>query len=77
MVHWAVVLAYLGGAPLLAVLYVRLVQARLWAAVATSLTVVDPDELAAILASARGAGSGLQEGLADALDVGGALQIGF
>ena len=77
VVHWAVVLAYLGGAPLLAVLYVRLVQARLWAAVATSLTVVDPDELAAILASARGAGSGLQEGLADALDVGGALQIGF
>ncbi len=58
-------------------IYVRLVQARLWAAIAMSLTVVDPDELAAILASARVPAAALQEGLADALDVGGALQIGF
>ena len=72
-----VILAYLVGLPLFAVLYVRLVQARLWAAVATSTVVVNPEELAAVLASSRGAGSGLQEGLADALDVGGALQIGL
>ncbi|MGU3541444.1 YjgN family protein [Methylobacterium sp. A52T] len=77
MLHWLVVLIYLVGAPLFAVLYVRVVQARLWAAVATSTTVTDPEALDAVLASSRGAGSGLQEGLADALDVGGALQIGF
>ncbi|WP_246153877.1 YjgN family protein [Methylobacterium oryzihabitans] len=58
-------------------LYVRQVQARLWAAVATTTAVVNPGELDAILASARAPGSGLQEGLADALDVGGSLQIGF
>ncbi|KMO38924.1 hypothetical protein VQ02_10935 [Methylobacterium variabile] len=77
VIHWIVILAYLVGLPLFAVLYVRLVQARLWAAVATSTVVVNPEELAAVLASSRGAGSGLQEGLADALDVGGALQIGL
>lgn len=77
MLHWLVVLIYLVGAPLFAVLYVRVVQARLWAAVATTTTVIDPEALDAVLASSRGAGSGLQEGLADALDVGGALQIGF
>ncbi|KMO39322.1 hypothetical protein VQ03_15875 [Methylobacterium tarhaniae] len=75
--HWLVILAYLAITPLFTVLYVRMVQARLWAAVATSLTVVNPEELSAVLASARRAGSGLQEGLADALDVGGALQIGL
>ncbi|AWN37504.1 YjgN family protein [Methylobacterium radiodurans] len=75
--HGLIVLAYLVGAPLLAVLHVRVVQARLWSAVATSTAVTDPDALDAVLASARGAGSGLQEGLADALDVGGALQIGI
>ena len=68
---------YLGGALLFAVLYVRVIQARLWAAVANTTTVSDADGLARILAAARGPGSGLQEGLADALDVGGALQIGF
>ncbi|MCF4129237.1 DUF898 domain-containing protein [Methylobacterium sp. SyP6R] len=77
VVHWFVVLGYLALAPLGAVLYVRLVRARLWAAIATSLTVANPGELSTVLASARGAGSGLQEGLADALDVGGALQIGL
>jgi uncharacterized membrane protein YjgN (DUF898 family) len=77
MLRWLVVPVYLVGAPLFAVLYVRVVQARLWAAVASSTAVTDPEALDAVLASARGAGSGLQEGLADALDVGGALQIGF
>lgn len=77
MVGWMIVPVYLAGAPLLAVLHVRVVKARLWAAVATSTVVTDPEALHAVLASARGAGSGLQEGLADALDVGGALQIGF
>ncbi|KMO15505.1 hypothetical protein QR78_21100 [Methylobacterium indicum] len=76
-IHWFIVLGYVIMAPLGAVLYVRLVRARLWAAVATSLTVLNSEDLSAILASARGAGSGLQEGLADALDVGGALQIGL
>ena len=77
LLRWMVVPVYLVAAPLFAVLYVRVVQARLWAAVATSTSVANPDALDAVLASARGAGSGLQEGLADALDVGGALQIGF
>lgn len=68
---------YLGGALIFAVLYVRVIQARLWAAVANTTTVSDAAGLGRILAAARGPGSGLQEGLADALDVGGALQIGF
>lgn len=70
-------LLYLGGAMLFAVLHVRVVQARLWAAVADSTRVSDAQALSAIVASSRGPGSGLSEGLADALDVGGALQIGF
>ncbi len=69
--------AYLGLMPLLVALYVRVVQAKLWAAVATSTAVTDPEVLHEVVASARKAGSGLQEGLADALDVGGALQVGF
>ncbi len=72
-----VLAAYLGGAMLFAVLYVRVVQTRLWAAVADSARISDAQALAAIVASGRGPGSGLNEGLADALDVGGALQIGF
>lgn len=80
-VHWFVVIAvlslYLGGALTFAVLYVRVIQARLWAAVATTTSVEGVEGLDAILASSRGPGSGLNEGLADALDVGGALQIGF
>ncbi|TXN39443.1 DUF898 domain-containing protein [Methylobacterium sp. WL30] len=78
---WAAVLGggllYLGGALAFAVLYVRVVQARLWAAVATTTQVADADGLNRILAASHGPGSGLNEGLADALDVGGALQIGF
>lgn len=69
--------AYLGITPLFVALYVRIVQAKLWAAVATSTIVTDPEVLNEVVASARRAGSGLQEGLADALDVGGALQVGF
>ncbi|WP_298956120.1 YjgN family protein [uncultured Methylobacterium sp.] len=76
-IHFLIVVVYLVGAPLFAVLYVRVVQARLWAAVASATVVENPEELAAVVASARGPGSGLQEGLADALDVGGALQIGL
>lgn len=73
----AALLLYLGGALAVAVLYVRVIQARLWAAVATTTSVEDAGGLDAVLASSRGPGSGLNEGLADALDVGGALQIGF
>ena len=72
-----VLILYLGGAMLFAVLYVRVVQAQLWAAVADSARISDAQALAAIVASSRGPGSGLSEGLADALDVSGALQIGF
>lgn len=68
---------YLGGALLFAVLYVRMIQAKLWSAVATSTWIEDPAALAEIVASARGPGSGLSEGLADALDVGGAIEIGL
>lgn len=70
-------LLYLGGALAFAVLHVRVVQARLWAAVVATTTIIDADGLGAILAASHGPGSGLNEGLADALDVGGALQIGF
>lgn len=79
--HWGLVVVapilYIGGALLFAVLYVRVIQARLWAAVATSTVIDDVEGLNAILASAQGPGRGLSEGMADALDVGGALQIGF
>ncbi|TXM76363.1 DUF898 domain-containing protein [Methylobacterium sp. WL103] len=70
-------LLYLGGALSFAVLHVLIVQARLWAAVATTTHIADADGLNRILAATHGPGSGLNEGLADALDVGGALQIGF
>lgn len=72
-----IVAAYLAGALIFSVLYVRVVQARLWAAIAGTTSVDDAEGLSRIVASARGPGSGLQEGLADALDVGGAIQIGF
>ena len=77
ILHLVIVPLYLGGALVFAVLYVRVIQARLWAAVANTTTVSDAEGLGRILAAARGPGSGLQEGLADSLDVGGALQIGF
>jgi uncharacterized membrane protein YjgN (DUF898 family) len=70
-------LAYLGGALLAAVLYVRVITARLWHAVATTTAVENAGDLDAILASSRRQASGLNEGMADALDVGGALEIGF
>lgn len=70
-------LAYLGGALLAAVLYVRVITARLWHAVATTTVVENAGDLDAILASSRRQASGLNEGMADALDVGGALEIGF
>ncbi|GJE16873.1 YjgN family protein [Methylobacterium marchantiae] len=79
--HWAIVLGmivgYLGGALFFAVLYVRVITARLWAAVATTTTIENAGGLDAVLASSRRVGSGLNEGLADALDVGGALEVGF
>lgn len=71
------VIAYLGAILLFAVLFIKIVTARLWHAVATTTTVENADALEAVLASTRRAGSGLNEGLADALDVGGALEIGF
>ncbi|WP_026597109.1 DUF898 family protein [Methylobacterium sp. 77] len=79
--HWAIVLCimigYFAFVLLFSVLYVRVITARLWAAVATTTTIENADGLDAILASSRRVGSGLNEGLADALDVGGALEVGF
>lgn len=79
--HWLLVIGgvlfYLGLILLFAVLHVRVVQAGLWAAVATTTVIENVDALNAILASNRRVASGLNEGLADALDVGGALEIGF
>lgn len=60
-----------------AILYVRVLKAGLWRAVAESTVISDADGLAAITASARRPGGALSEGLAEALDVGGALEIGF
>jgi uncharacterized membrane protein YjgN (DUF898 family) len=71
------IVLYLGGALLAAVLYVRVITARLWHAVAATTVVENAGELDAVLASSRRQASGLNEGMADALDVGGALEIGF
>ncbi len=71
------VLAYLAALLLFAVLFVRIVTVRLWHAVAATTQIENADALEAVLASSRRVGSGLNEGLADALDVGGALEIGF
>ena len=73
----AVGVLYLASLLLFAVLYVRVVTARLWHAVAASTRIENVEALDAVLASSRRVGSGLNEGLADALDVGGALEIGF
>ena len=70
-------LLYLGTLLGAAVLYVRVVTVRLWRAVATTTEIENVAALEAVLASARTPASGLNEGLADALDVGGALEIGF
>ncbi|NEU13800.1 DUF898 domain-containing protein [Methylobacterium sp. BTF04] len=69
--------AYLLGAFLLNLLYVRIIQVRLWRAVAESTTVRNIDALERILSSRHTAASGLNEGLGDALGVGGALEIGL
>jgi hypothetical protein len=45
--------------------------------VASSTEIENVGALEAVLASRRNPASGLNEGLADALDVGGALEIGF
>lgn len=71
------VVAYLGSLLLFAVLYVRVITVRLWRAVADSTTIENVEALDAVLASSRRTASGLNEGLADALDAGGALEIGF
>ncbi|MBX9931334.1 MAG: DUF898 domain-containing protein [Methylobacterium sp.] len=71
------IVLYLGGALLVAVLHVRLIQARLWEAVATTTVIDDADGLDAVLASSRAQASGLNEGMADALDLGGAIEIGL
>ena len=71
------VLLYLGALLAAALIYVRVVTLRLWHAVASTTGIVNVAALEAVLASTRAPASGLNEGLADALDVGGALEIGF
>jgi len=71
------VLLYLGAILGTNVLYVRIITVRLWHAVATTMQIENLPALEAVLASTRAPASGLNEGLADALDVGGALEIGF
>ncbi|CAO4143701.1 DUF898 domain-containing protein [Methylorubrum thiocyanatum] len=71
------ILLYLGAILGTNVLYVRIVTVRLWRAVAATLQIENLPALEAVLASTRAPASGLNEGLADALDVGGALEIGF
>ncbi|KQT46560.1 hypothetical protein ASG52_12595 [Methylobacterium sp. Leaf456] len=70
-------LLYAGTLLGMAVIYVRIVTHGLWVAVANATTIENVAALEAVLASARTPASGLNEGLADALDVGGALEIGF
>lgn len=70
-------LLYLGALIGFTVIYVRTVTVRLWHAVATTTQIENLPALEAVLASSRPPASGLNEGLADALDVGGALEIGF
>ncbi|WP_342151604.1 YjgN family protein [Methylorubrum sp. SB2] len=70
-------LLYVGTLLGLAVIYVRIVTHGLWVAVANATMIENGAALEAVLASARTPGSGLNEGLADALDVGGALEIGL
>ncbi|MEH3118600.1 MAG: YjgN family protein [Methylorubrum populi] len=72
-----IMLIYLGALLGSAVIYVRFVTVRLWHAVATTAHIENLPALEAVLASTRDPASGLNEGLADALDVGGALEIGF
>lgn len=79
--HWLLVLLviplYLGMLLAFAVLAVRIITVRLWRAVTDTTTIENVEALNAVLASSRRTASGLNEGLADALDVGGAIEIGF
>ncbi|MCJ2092871.1 DUF898 domain-containing protein [Methylobacterium sp. J-072] len=59
------------------VLHVRVLKVGPWRAVAETTRISDAAALGAIVASARGPSSSLGEGMADALDVGGVLDIGF
>ncbi len=77
LVVLAIALSYLGGLMVFAVLYIRVVTVRLWHAVATTTMITNPHLIEAVLASSRPAGSGFNEGLADALDLAGAIEIGF
>jgi len=70
-------LLYVGTVFLMAVIYTRVVVLGLWEAVANATVIENVAALDAVLASAQPPASGLNEGLADALDVGGALEIGF
>lgn len=70
-------LLYVGTVFAMAVIYTRVVVLGLWEAVANATRIENVAALDAIFASARAPASGLNEGLADALDVGGALEIGF
>lgn len=70
-------LLYVGTLLGMAVIYVRIVTHGLWVAVASATGIENVAALEAVLASTRTPASGLNEGLADALDVGGALEIGF
>ncbi|GEP08335.1 membrane protein [Methylobacterium gnaphalii] len=79
--HWLILLLivplYLAMLLAFAVLAVRIITVRLWRAVTDSTTFENVEALDAVLASSRRTASGLNEGLADALDVGGAIEIGF
>jgi uncharacterized membrane protein YjgN (DUF898 family) len=59
------------------VLYVRVLKAGLWRAVAETTWISDAAALGAIVAAARGASSSLGEGMADALDGHGIIDIGL
>lgn len=68
---------YIGSILAFAVLYIRIVTVRLWDAVVSTTVIANVDALESVLASSLPPGSSLNEGLADALDVGGAIEIGF
>ena len=72
-----IVIGYPGLLLASAVLYVKVIAVRLWHAVATTTTIENVAALEAVLASSRRVGRGRNEGLAAALDVGGAIEIGF
>lgn len=71
------VLAYLAGAFLLNLLYVRVIQVRLWRAVAETTAIENGDVLEGITASRHRVAGALDEGLSDAMGVGSALEAGL